>query len=104
MFNTLLKDQLTNAINNGKLTPKHFDGYTAWKDKFDYFYNITHDVKKTLDIIYGPNGGVNNYKGSLYRNSNLSTTTMVKTNPPKKVKPKPHINTSALDLFKNKGK
>jgi hypothetical protein len=102
MFNTLLQDQLSNAINTGKLKPKHFDGYTAWKKKFDHFYEITHDVKQTLDILYGPNGGVNNYRGSLYRNSNLSTDKIAKKNTQKHQKNITHVNSSALDLFKNR--
>jgi hypothetical protein len=104
MFNTQLQDQLTGAISKGKLNPKHFDGYVAWKTKFDYFYNITHDLEKTLDILYGPKGGVNDYKGSLYRNSNLSTDNIPKQNQPRKIKPKVHHNAGALGLFKTKGK
>lgn len=71
MFNDSLAKQLQSAVSKGQIKPKYFDGYKQWKDKFDYFYNITKDVNQTLNIMYGPNGGVNSYQGSLYVNSSL---------------------------------
>ena len=71
MFNSELSDQLKDLKDTGILKVKYPPGYQKWKAKFDYWFNITKDVQQTLDIIYGPGGGVNNYKGSLYRNANL---------------------------------
>ena len=55
----------------GILKVKYPTGYKKWKAKFDYWYNVTKDVNQTLTIIYGPEGSVRNYKGSLYCNANL---------------------------------
>jgi len=71
MFNNDLAKQLQRAITEGKIKPKYFDGYQQWKQKFDYFYEKTHDVTQTLNIMYGPGGSVNDYKGSIYVNSNV---------------------------------
>lgn len=72
MFNTVLKDQLKSAIKNKKIRLKHFDGEELWRKKFDHFYKLTGgNLDRTLDIMYGPDGGVNNYKGSIYRNSRI---------------------------------
>jgi hypothetical protein len=81
MFNNSLSVQLQNILDKKKVKIIYPDGYKTWKEKFDYWYNITKDVRQTLDIIYGPGGGVTQYKGSLYVNSNLSTTAMIKPKP-----------------------
>ena len=69
--NTQLADQFKDLKEAGLLKVKYPAGYKKWKTKFDYWFNITKDVQQTLDIIYGPGGGVHSYRGSLYRNSNL---------------------------------
>ena len=74
-FNTELQDQFKVLKDVGLLKVKYPAGYKKWKAKFDYWYNITKDVNQTLDIIYGPGGGVKNYRGSLYRNANIKLPT-----------------------------
>ena len=70
MTNPALRDQLGKLLRNGKLKVKHPDGWKKWKQKFDYIYKLTKgDLNQTFDIMYGPGGGVKNYKGSLYRNT-----------------------------------
>jgi hypothetical protein len=71
MFNNELAKQLKSAVESGKLKPKYFDGYQQWKQKFDYFFNKTNNVHETLNVMYGPGGGVGDYKGSIYHNSNI---------------------------------
>jgi hypothetical protein len=83
MFNTSLRDQLKIVMDSGELKVTHHDGHKAWKAKFEYWHNVTHDTTKALDAIYGPNGGVNNYKGSIYCNSNLKAADIVKAAPKK---------------------
>jgi hypothetical protein len=82
MFNNQLTNQLKKAIDTGALKPKYPDGYKAWKEKFDYFYNITKDVEQTLNAIYGPGGSVTSYQGSIYRNSNLDITKAIAVTKP----------------------
>ena len=72
MANLTFKEQLKVLKDGGKLKLRYPDGYKSWKKKFDYWYRTTNkDLNQTLDIMYGPGGGVNNYKGSLYKNSNF---------------------------------
>ena len=71
MFNNQLQQQLQNAIKKGKIKVKYPKNYKEWKTKFDYWCNITKNSKQALEIMYGPDGGVKNYKGSLYNNSNF---------------------------------
>lgn len=78
MINTQLKDQLEAAMKQKKLEVRYPDGYKQWKEKFDYFFNVTKSVRSTLDSIYGPGGGVDNYQGSIYCNSNLNINKVVK--------------------------
>jgi len=91
MLNNLLAAQLQKALDEKKIKVVYPDGYRAWKQKFDYWYNITHSVSQTLDIIYGPGGSVGDYKGSIYQNS--------------KFKPKETITKSsnAFKYLKSKG-
>ena len=99
MINTQLKDQLEIAISSGKFKPVYFNGYKIWKEKFDYFFNITKDVNQTLDILYGPNGGIDDYKGSIYRNSNLQIDKITKKKHIKeKIENKPSSVFSFLDI------
>lgn len=70
-INTDLRDQLKNAIRDKKIIIKYPAHYKKWKKKFDYWFNITHDVKQTLEILYGPDGSADNYKGSIYTNANF---------------------------------
>jgi hypothetical protein len=73
MFNTELQDQLKDLKEAGMLKVKYPAGYKKWKAKFDYWFNITKDVNAALNCIYGPGAsGVNNYKGSIYRNSGIN--------------------------------
>ena len=74
-FNTELQDQFKVLKDVGLLKVKYPTGYKKWKAKFDYWFGITKDVQQTLDIIYGPGGGVKNYRGSLYRNANIKLPT-----------------------------
>lgn len=78
MFNTGLQDQLKDLKEAGLLKVKYPAGYQKWKTKFDYWFDITKDVQQTLDIIYGHGGSVTNYRGSLYRNSNLDMNGLIK--------------------------
>jgi len=71
IFNDQLQIELQKAIATKKLTPKYPKKYKQWKEKFDYWYNKTKDVRQALKIMYGPNGSVINYQGSLYNNSNF---------------------------------
>ena len=77
-MNTQLADQFKDLKEAGLLKVKYPAGYKKWKAKFDYWFNITKDVNQTLDIIYGPGGGVKNYRGSLYRNANLKMPIVTK--------------------------
>lgn len=70
-INNSLRDQLRAALKTGKVKVKYPEGYKQWKQKFDYFYGVTKDVNHTLDAIYGPNGSVDNYKGSVVANSDF---------------------------------
>jgi len=102
--NHTLRDQLKAGLNSGKLKVKYPDGYKRWKEKFDYFYKTTNgNLQQTLDIMYGPGGGVNNYKGSIYRNSNLDVSKLSKGKKKRgHNKTKPATN-GALKVFKKKG-
>ena len=72
MNNPILRDKLREALKNNKHKIKYPDGYKKWKEKFDYWFKTTKgDLKQTLDIMYGPGGGVNNYRGSLYKNTDF---------------------------------
>jgi hypothetical protein len=71
MFNDSLANQLKNAVNSGQVKVVYPKGYQKWKKKFDYWMKITNNVTQTLNILYGPSGSVDNYKGSLYNNSNF---------------------------------
>ena len=71
MFNTQFAEQLDILKKYSTSKIKYPKGYKQWKAKFDYWFNITKDVQQTLDIIYGHGGSVNNYRGSLYRNTNV---------------------------------
>jgi len=73
--NTQLADQLKELTEAGILKVKYPTGYKKWKAKFDYWFGITNDLSQTFDIIYGPGGGVKNYRGSLYRNANIKLPT-----------------------------
>ena len=68
-FNTSLRDQFKDLKEAGLLKVKYPAGYKKWKAKFDYWFNITKDLQQTFNIMYGHQGGVNNYRGSLYCNS-----------------------------------
>ncbi|TDI97014.1 MAG: hypothetical protein E2O29_01910 [Deltaproteobacteria bacterium] len=70
-FNTQLHDQLRIAIEEKLIKLRYPAHYKKWKKKFDYWFNLTKDLNQTLDIMYGPGGSADNYKGSIYRNSNL---------------------------------
>ena len=71
MFNPTLAEQLEIL----KPYVKHPKGYKKWKAKFDYWFKITKDVQQTLDIMYGPGGGVNHYKGSICCNAKIKMPT-----------------------------
>jgi len=71
IFNNQLQVELQKAIATKKLTLKYPKKYKRWKEKFDYWHNKTKDVRQALKIMYGPNGSVTNYQGSLYNNSNF---------------------------------
>jgi hypothetical protein len=71
MFNSSLQDQLKNAVKSGQVKVVYPKGYQKWKKKFDYWMKITGSVSQTLNILYGPNGSVDDYKGSIYNNSNF---------------------------------
>lgn len=86
--NTQLQDQLRIAMEEKQIKLKYPAHYKKWKKKFDYWYNITHDLNQTLDIMYGPGGSSSNYKGSIYTNSNLDIKAIEK---PKKKKNKQFI-------------
>ncbi len=76
MNNPALKDALQKSIKDGKLTVKYPDGYKKWKKKFDYWYKTTKgDLNQTLDIMYGAGGGVNNDRGSIYKNTGFKIPT-----------------------------
>src|SRR5258706_8510449 len=100
MINTQLRDQLQTALKAKQIEVKYPDGYKQWKEKFDYFFGITKDVKQTLDCLYGPNGGVDNYKGSIYVNSNLNVAEIAKTKQHYK-KPKHKPNYTATKPVKS---
>ena len=90
-LNTQLSDQLRKLVAAGEVKIKYPDGYHAWKQKFDYFYNITKDVNQTLNIIYGPEGGVKDYKGSIYHNANVVINkTVAKKEQKPKIEPRKH--------------
>ena len=78
LINTQLADQLLKTIEEGKVKLRYPDGYKAWKKKFDYFYNLTKSVSQTLNIIYGPQGGVTDYRGSIYSNANIPIKEVLK--------------------------
>ena len=79
MFNSTLNDQLKELKEAGLLKVKYPVGYQKWKAKFDYWLGVTKDVNAALNCIYGPGAsGVNNYKGSIYRNSRLNPNGTVK--------------------------
>jgi len=99
MINTQLKDQLEAAMKQKKIEVKYPDGYKQWKEKFDYFFGVTKSVRSTLDSIYGPGGGVDNYQGSIYRNSNLDIKKVVKTEI-KKVQHKPQHSSKSFKFIK----
>ena len=69
--NTQLHDQLRIAMEEKQIKLKYPAHYKKWKKKFDYWFNLTHDLNQTLDIMYGPGGSADDYKGSIYTNSNL---------------------------------
>lgn len=100
MINTSLRDQLIKATNSKKIKVKHFDGEKKWKKKFNHFFKLTKDVKQTLDIMYGPNGGVNNYKGSLYRNSRVDINKEIKNS--KKLNTKNNKKSKIFSYIKHK--
>ena len=103
MFNNSLAKQLQDAINKGKIKPKYFDGYKQWKEKFDYWFEITKDVNQTLNIFYGPNGGVKKYAGSLYVNSSLNVKEASKTSNQNKSEKKnfSHKSSGTLKFIKH---
>ena len=70
-FNTELQDQFKVLKDAGVLKVRYPAGYKKWKAKFDYWFNITKDLQQTFNIMYGHQGGVNHYRGSLYCNSGL---------------------------------
>lgn len=81
--NTQLRDQLKIAMEKKQIKLKYPAHYKKWKKKFDYWFNLTHDLNQTLDIMYGPGGSADNYRGSIYTNSNLDIRAIEK---PKKKK------------------
>jgi len=95
-----LASQLQVAIKTGKIKVKHFDGEEAWSKKFKHFYNKTKSVSLTLDIIYGPNGGINNYQGSIYRNSNVKVNKQFKKVPKKSKREKTVDSSKVFDFIK----
>lgn len=95
-INNTLAIQLAEALKQKKIQVKYPDGYKAWKQKFDYWYKVTGDLRQTLDIMYGPNGGVDNYKGSLYTNSNFKFK--------KKHTPEPKKQEKMISVFQVKKK
>jgi hypothetical protein len=100
MLNTQLQDQLRKAIKDGKINPKYPDGYRDWKAKFDYWFNITHDVLETLRVIHGEQGD-----GSIYKNSNLDIKAAIKPNI--KMNPKMHsksIHNNTFNILRLKEK
>ena len=96
-----LGDQLKKAVKGGKIKVRYPDGYKKWKTKFDHFYKLTGNVKQTLDIIYGPNGGVSNYKGSLYRNANFDASSLT---PAKSKSHKHNKKNKSFNFIKNRKK
>lgn len=79
-INNSLGEQLSKALKQNKIKVKYPEGYKAWKQKFDYWYKVTGDLRQTLDIMYGPNGGVDNYKGSIYTNANFKFKKPIQSN------------------------
>jgi hypothetical protein len=71
MINPSLQDQLKELKGAGVLKVKHPVGYKKWKAKFDYWFSITKDVQQAFNIMYGPGGGVNHYRGGLLCNSGV---------------------------------
>ena len=100
MMNDSLKNQLSKAIREKKIKIKYPKDYKKWKEKFDYFYGVTKDVQQTLDIIYGPGGSADNYKGSLYNNSNFNIK-HIQNKPTKRVN-KPAKSSSVFNYLKHK--
>lgn len=99
-MNNSLKEQLKKAIEDNKLKVKYPKGYKEWKTKFNYFYGITKSVEQALKIMYGPDGSADNYKGSLYNNSNFNVKHILKK---KSSKPtKPPKSSSVFDYLRNK--
>ena len=85
MLNSSLKDQFDQLKEAGLLKVKYPTGYKKWKAKFDYWFGITKDVNAALNCIYGPGAsGVNNYKGSIYRNSIVNPNGTIKGNKEKR--------------------
>ena len=101
--NHQLRDALTKALNDKKIKVTYPKGYKKWKEKFDYFYNITKSVDQTLKIIYGPDGSADNYKGSLYNNSNFNIKGIKNRKRNKPGKPnKITKNSSVFNYIRNK--
>ncbi len=100
MNNTELRDQLGKLLKDGKLKMKYPDGYKKWKKKFDYIYKVTNgDLNQTFDIMYGPGGGVKDYKGSLYRNTEFKVP-KGKPKPKRKKPPKAPTKSGIFDGIK----
>lgn len=102
IFNTQLQEQLKKGIAEGKLKINYPDGYKVWKEKFDYWYSKTQDVHQVLNIMYGPGGGVNDYKGSIYTNSNLEINKIILSRKNKKFNKQPVKNSNVFNFLKLK--
>lgn len=109
-LNDSLKTQLASAIQQGRLKVKYFRGYEEWKAKLNYWCKVTKgDVSQALSIMYGPNGGVEDYRGSLYTNANIEIGKAIqkrKANPTrrksKNLKTKPSGLLKNVVKFKNR--
>lgn len=77
-MNSQLKDQLNALKRAGLLKVKYPKGYKKWKATFEYWFSITKDVQRALEIMYGPGGSTSNYKGSIYCNTYFKVGTFKK--------------------------